>query len=85
VDRHHGLTASLVLVRHPWHTTGLDTEATVRALTSALRVARSRAIVQDRDVEVVTNTSGFSGDVGSPWVLPDGTATNSRFVLRNYI
>src|ERR1700761_291362 len=54
-----GLVAALVLVRQPWHSAGLNTEATVRALTEALRVARSRAIAQDRDVSVITRPGGF--------------------------
>jgi type II secretory pathway pseudopilin PulG len=73
--------ASLVLVRKPWHSAGLDTEATVRALTSALRLARSRAIVQDREVSVITGERGFSLDGGAPWVLPPGEALSASQVI----
>ena len=75
------LITSLVLVRHPWHSAGLDTDATVRALTSALRLARSRAIAQDRPVPVVTDIGGFTVDGGAPWALPSGEALSETQVI----
>ena len=42
------MVAGLVLVKQPWHSVGLNTDAAVRALTNGLRLARSRAIAQDR-------------------------------------
>lgn len=53
--------AGLVLVKQPWHSVGLNTDATVRALTNGLRLARSRAIAQARTVSVVTAPGGFLG------------------------
>lgn len=76
-----GLVAALVLVRQPWHSAGLNTEATVRALTEALRVARSRAIAQDRDVSVVTRPGGFAVDGGTTWALPAGEALSQSQVI----
>lgn len=76
-----GFIAGLVLVRQPWHSAGLNTEATVRALTSALRLARSRAIAQDRDVSVVTTGDGFAVDGGAPWLLPPGEALGASQVI----
>lgn len=76
-----GLVGSLVLVRQPWHSNGLNLEATVRTLTSALRVARSRAIAQDRDVAVVTRGGGFAVDGGAPLVLPAGEALSAAEVI----
>jgi general secretion pathway protein H len=76
-----GLTGVLVLVRQPLHSAGLDTEATVRALTSALQGARSRAIVQDRDVAVVTNSVGFAVDGGAVWRLPQNEAFSAAQVV----
>jgi general secretion pathway protein H len=76
-----GLVAALVLVRQPWHSAGLNTEATVRALTEALRVARSRAIAQDRDVSVITRPGGFVVDGGTTWVLPPGEALSTSEVI----
>jgi general secretion pathway protein H len=75
------LITGLVVVRQPWHSVGLDTEASVRALTSALRVARSRAIAQDRDVVVVTGADGFAVDGGTPWGLPPGEALSASQVI----
>lgn len=66
------LIAGLVLVRQPWRSAGLNTDATVRALSSAFRLARSRAIAQDRVVTVVTTPEGFSIDGGSLSLLPPG-------------
>jgi general secretion pathway protein H len=76
-----GLTGLLVLARQPLHSAGLDTEATVRALTSALQGARSRAIVQDRDVAVVTNSVGFAVDGGAVWRLPQNEAFSAAQVV----
>jgi general secretion pathway protein H len=75
------LIAGLVVVRQPWHSVGLDTEATVRALTSALRVARSRAIALDRDVVVVTGETGFAVDGGAPRTLASGEALSASQVI----
>jgi general secretion pathway protein H len=75
------LVAGVVLVRQPLHSAGFDTEATVRALTSALRVARSRAIAQDRDVQVVTAAGGFAVDGGASWVLPSGEVLSPSRVI----
>jgi general secretion pathway protein H len=75
------LIASLVIVRQPWHSVGLDTEATVRALTSTLRVARSRAIALDRDVFVETGEAGFAVDGAAPRLLPSGEALSPARVI----
>lgn len=76
-----GMVAGLVLVKQPWHSAGLNTDATIRALTSALRLARSRAIAQDREVMVITAAGGFSVDSGPPWVLPSGEALSPSRVI----
>jgi general secretion pathway protein H len=73
--------AGLVLVRQPWHSAGLDAEATVRAVTSALHLARSRAIAQNRDVAVVTGAAGYAVDGGLPQSLPDGETLNAAQVV----
>ena len=67
-----GLIGTVVLVRQPWHSAGLDAEAAVRTLTSTLRLARSRAIAQDREVAVITNGQDFSLDGAPPRTLPAG-------------
>lgn len=76
-----GLVAGLVLVRQPLHSAGMDAEATVRALTSALRSARTRAIVQGRDVAVTTDTGGFTVDGGLMRLLPPGEALTAAQVV----
>ena len=87
--------AGLVLARQPWHSIGFNAEATVRALTDGLRLARSRAIAQDRPVAVVIAANGFSVDGGPPWTLspeqalspaqvvftPDGGSTGGTILL----
>jgi general secretion pathway protein H len=65
------MVAGLIVTRQPWRSVGLNTDATVRALTNGLRLARSRAIAQDRDVVVVAAARGFSIDGGPAWTLPE--------------
>jgi general secretion pathway protein H len=77
-----GMIAGLVLVRQPWHSAGLTLEAAERAFIDALRLARSRAIVQNRVVPVVTGAAGFSIDGAPPVLLPEHEAMGeSRFVF----
>ena len=75
------LVAGLVVVRQPWHSAGLNTDATIRALTNGLRLARSRAIAQDRAVAVITGPGGFSIDGGAAWMLPAGEALSPSEVI----
>jgi general secretion pathway protein H len=75
------LIGTLVLARGPWHSAGFDTQASVRALVSALRLARSRAIAQDRAVWVVTGDRGFAVDGGAPQLLPDNEALSRSQVV----
>lgn len=67
-----GLVAGLVLARQPWRSSRLDAEASVRAVTDALRLARSRAIAQGRAVVVETGYGGFTVDGGRVAALPPG-------------
>ena len=76
-----GLVGGLVMVRQPWHSSGLNTEATVRTLTAALRLARSRAIAQDRSVAVITSGGGFALDGDAPSLLPSGEALSAGEML----
>jgi general secretion pathway protein H len=75
------LVAGVVLVRRPWRSAGLNTEMTVRALADGLRLARSRAIAQDREVTVVTAAAGFSVDGGAAWLLPPEEALSPTRVI----
>jgi general secretion pathway protein H len=77
-----GMIAGLVLVRQPWHSAGLTLDATERTFISALRLARSRAIAQDRVVAVITGAAGFSVDGAPPVPLPQHEAmSDTRFVF----
>jgi general secretion pathway protein H len=67
-----GMVAGLVLVRTPWHSSSVDTEAALRSLTNTLRLAQSRAVVEDRDVMVDLAANGFYVDRGPMTVLPAG-------------
>jgi general secretion pathway protein H len=75
------LIAGMVLARRPWHSAGLDLDATQRALTAALRLARSRAIAQDRVVAVVTDNAGFVVDGGVRRALPPGETLSSAQMI----
>jgi general secretion pathway protein H len=88
------MIGGLVMMRQPWRSTGLNMDATERALAGALRLARSRAIAQDRAVSVVTGAAQFSVDGAAAWVLPSGEVMSEtqvvflprpeRFLLRLY-
>jgi general secretion pathway protein H len=76
------LIGSLVLTRQPWHSAGFDTDATLRTLMNAMRLARSRAIGQDREVALVTTPNGFSVDGTAVRTLPpDQALSPSRVVF----
>jgi general secretion pathway protein H len=76
-----GMVAGLVLTKQPFRSHGLNTSATVRALTNAFRLARSRAIAQDRDVTVVTAPGGFAVDGGAAWALPADEALSASQIV----
>jgi general secretion pathway protein H len=76
------MVAGLVLVGKPWHSAGLNTDATIQALTNAMHLARSRAIAQDREVSVVTAARGFAVDGAAVRVLPaEETLSPSRVIF----
>jgi general secretion pathway protein H len=57
-----GLMLSLVLARGPMHSARLDAEVAVRDLAGALRLARGRAIAEDRQVSVALGSSHYQVD-----------------------
>jgi general secretion pathway protein H len=75
------MVSGLVLVKQRWYSPGLNTEASLRALVNGLRLARSRAIAQDREVSVVTVANGFAVDGRSTWVLPPDEALSTSKVV----
>jgi general secretion pathway protein H len=76
-----GLIGGLVLMRQPWSSAGFEREATQRALTDALRLARSRAIAQGRNVSVLTGTAGFSVDGGPVRTVPAHEALSASHIV----
>lgn len=75
------MLAGVLLIRQPWHSAGLNADVTVQALTNALRLARSRAIAQDREVTVVTAARGFAVDGGAVWALPSEETLSASQVV----
>jgi general secretion pathway protein H len=76
-----GLIGGLVLMRQPWTSAAFEREATQRALAEALRLARSRAIAQGRNVSVVTGTAGFSIDGSPVRTLPAHQALSASRII----
>jgi general secretion pathway protein H len=66
------LVAGLVLARPSWRNRGLDTEAALRTLIDTLRLARARALTQDRPVSVEVTDESFAADGGPFYALPNG-------------
>lgn len=76
------LIGGLIVIRHPMASAGLNFDTAERRLTAALRLARSRAIAQDRLVTVETGPLGFAVDNGVPRLLPSGLSlTQARLVF----
>ena len=76
-----GLIGGLVLMRQPWTSAGFEREATQRALADALRLARSRAIAQGRNVSVVTGAVEFSIDGSPVRTLPAHQALSTSRII----
>jgi general secretion pathway protein H len=57
-----GLMLRLVIARGPMHSVRLDAEAAARDLVSALRLARGRAIAEDRQVSVALASGHYQVD-----------------------
>lgn len=91
-----GLVLGLVITHGPAHSQRLDLEAATRQVTLALRLARSRAISQERTAIVVFGAGGYRLDKDAPveWAsdvsatgnrainfTPDGASSGGRIVL----
>jgi len=92
-----GLALTLVLTHGPMHSQRLDLDAAARQVVGALRLARSRAIAEDRAVAVEFGARGYQLDRDAPvtWstdvspkgdrmirFTPDGASSGGRIVLR---
>lgn len=93
-----GLMLGLVVSRAPMHSQRLDLDGVSRQMMGSLRLARSRAIAQNRTVIWVAASSGFSLDGEAPRRLPadvtvaagerigfaaDGSSSGGRVVLQS--
>jgi general secretion pathway protein H len=76
-----GMVAGLVMIHGPWRSARIEMDASARALTGMLRLARSRAIVLGRDVVVTSDASWYRVDGGSPWQLPRGEAISAAKIV----
>lgn len=76
-----GMVGGLVMLRQPPRSPLVEMEATVKALTGAMRLARSRAIVENRAVSVLVTETGFVVEGQQPWRLPSGESLTPLRVL----
>ena len=92
------LAAGLVLTHGPMRSQRLELDSAARQVAGALRLARSRAIAQERTVAFALDTRGYSLDRGTPvtWAAsvspagnrlvvftPDGGSSGGLIQLRN--
>ncbi len=92
-----GLALGLVMTHGPARSQRLELDATARRVIGALRLARSRAIADERTVVVAFGTGGYrlDGGVPVPWsadvspagdraimFTPDGGSSGGLVVLR---
>ena len=75
------MMGGLVLVKRPWQSSGVTIDATVQTLTNTLRLARSRAIAQNRESAVVTGPNGFSIDGGAVKGLPPSETLSASQII----
>ena len=81
-----GLVLGLVIARGPARSQGLDLSAAAKQVAGMLRLARSRAIAEDRAVAVDFGTRRWSDDilvVGDHVInfTPDGGSSGGRIIL----
>jgi general secretion pathway protein H len=65
-----GLVLGIVITRGPMHSARLDAEVTARELTSALRLARGRAIAENRPVAIALATTSYRVDGSAAHQVP---------------
>ena len=76
------LMLGLVIAHGPMHSARLDTEATARELASALRLARGRAIAEDRPVAVAMASTVYRIDGSPPHPVPHGVTLAGNAAIR---
>ena len=74
------MVAGLVATSRPLRSSRVDLEASQRIVAGALRLARSQAIVQGRNVWVVSGNDGIAIAGGQSWRLPRGIIVSATEV-----
>jgi general secretion pathway protein H len=77
-----GLMLGLVIARGPMHSTRLDTQAAAVDLTSALRLARGRAIAENRSVAVAVGPNFYRIDGSAPHRVPADVTLAGNAAIR---
>ena len=77
-----GLMLGIVVTRGPMHSPRLDTEVAVRELAGALRVARGRAIAQDKPVSVLLAADRYQVDGMASHAVPADVSLSGNTVIR---
>lgn len=77
-----GLVLGLVLARGPMHSARLDAEAAARDLASTLRLARGRAIAENRPVSVVLAPNRYQVEGLVAHGVPSDVALAGNAVIR---
>jgi general secretion pathway protein H len=76
------LIVGLVVARGPMHSARLDAQAAAREVISALRLARGRAIAEDRPVSVVLAPGRYQVEGLAAHTVPSDVALSGNAVIR---
>jgi general secretion pathway protein H len=76
------LMLGLVIARGPMHSARLDAEAAARELTAALRLARGRAIAEERPVSVALAPDRYQVEGLAAHSVPTDVALSGSSVIR---
>jgi general secretion pathway protein H len=77
-----GFMLGIVVTRGPMHSSRLDTEVAVRELAGTLRVARGRAIAQDKAVSVLLAADRYQVDGMASHAVPADVSLSGNTVIR---
>lgn len=77
-----GLAVGLVLARGPMHSTRLDAQVAVRDLVGTLRLARGRAIAEDRPVTVALSANLYQIEGSAAQRVPSDVTLTGNAAIR---
>ena len=77
-----GLMLGLVVARGPMHSPRLDAESVAREFVGSLRLARSRAIAENRLVTVTQSEGGYQVDGLAEHSVPRNVVLTGNAVIR---